>query len=144
MKKLIAYLSILIFVALAQAQFKFEISQEFKKGEGEITITGKTIDEVSVAIARTLVRLRCKILEKDEDIGLIIAERKSTMDVRNDEGEVISTKEYVKDRWEILIEPVEEKIFVVCSYEGDGAGFWSSKKKSFEEFCKKFKSILER
>jgi len=144
MKKLIAYLSILIFVALAQAQFKFEITQEFKKGEGEITITGKSVDEVLSGVVRTLFRLKCKIIDKDEEFGLIVAEKKETMEKFNDEGEVTGTEDYVSDHWEIMIESVEEKIIVVCSYEGEGAGFWGSKKKSFESFCVKLKSILER
>ena len=144
MRKFFAFLLSLIFVLFCYADFKFEITQEYKKGEGEISITGKTLEEVSIAVARTLVRLRCKILEKDEDIGLIIAERKSTMEVYDDEGEIVSTKKYVKDRWEILIESVEEKIFLVCSYEGEGAGFWGSDKKSFKLFSEKLKGILKR
>ena len=144
MKKLSVFLLTLIFVSLCYADFKFEITQEFKKGEGEITITGKTADEVLAGVARTLFRLKCKIVEKDEEFGLIVAEGKKIKKTYNDQGELVSSKEYVSDKWEIMIESVGEKVIIVCSYEGEGTGFWNSKKKSFEEFCKKFKSILGR
>lgn len=144
MRKLIAFLPILVFVVLAQTEFKFEVTKEFKKGEGEITIVGKTEEEVWMGIARTLIRLKCKIVEKDEDIGLIVAERKKEEEVFDEEGKVVSSEEYVSDKWEILIESVDEKIILVCSYEGEGAGFWGSKKRSFEEFCEKLKDTLER
>lgn len=146
MRKLIACLLFLTFinVVFIQAQFKFEVTQEFKKGEGEITITGKDVDDVWTALARTLFRLKCKVVEKDEDFGLVIAERTKKEDIYDDEGKVISTEEYVSDRWEIMIEEVDDKVIVTCSYSGEGAGFWGSKKKSFKEFCEKFKSILGR
>lgn len=47
MKRLFVCLFILIFVMVAQAQFKFEVTQEMKKKQAEITITGKTFDENS-------------------------------------------------------------------------------------------------
>ena len=146
MRKLIACLLFLTFinVVFIQAEFKFEITQEFKKGEGEITILGKTADEVLSGVVRTLFRLKCKIVEKDEEFGLIVAQRKKVNDIYDDEGKVVSSEEYVSDKWEIMIESVGEKVIVVCSYEGEGAGFWGSKKKSFESFCEKLKSILER
>ncbi len=144
MKKLITCFMILVFVVLVQAQFKFEVTQEFKKGEGEITIMGKDIDDVWMALARTLFRLKCKVVEKDEDFGLVIAERKKKKDIYDDEGKVISTEEYISDRWEIMIEEVDDEVIVTCSYSGEGAGFWGSKKKSFKEFCEKFKNILGR
>ena len=142
MKKLIACLWILIFVALAQAEFKFEITQEFKKGEGEITISGKTADEVLSGVVRTLFRLKYKIVDKDEELGLIVAERKGVKDVISDTGVIISTEEYVSARWKIMIESIEEKVIVVCSHEGEDAGFWESKKKRFIDFCTKLESIL--
>jgi len=144
MKKYFVFLLPLFFVLFSYADFTFEITQEFKKGEGEITITGKTVDEVWMGIARTLIRLKCKIVEKDEDIGLIVAERKKKSDTYDDEGKVVSSEEYVSDKWEIMIESVDDEVIVTCLYEGEGAGFWGSKKKSFENFCEKLKSILGR
>jgi len=129
---------------LAQAEFKFEITQEFKKGEGEITITGKSTDEVLSGVVRTLFRLKCKITEKDEEFGTIVAERKGMKDVISDTGVITSTEEYVAARWSIMIETVGDEIIVICSYEGEGAGFWGSKKKSFVIFCEKLKNVLAR
>lgn len=143
-KRIAIYLIGLIFVALAYAEFNFKVTQEFKKGEGEITITGKTTDEVMMAVARTLFRLKCKIIEKDEDLGLIIAQKKGENKKYNDDGEVISSKEYISDRWEILVESVGDKIILLCSYDGDGAGFWGSKKKSFKAFSEKLEGLLSR
>ena len=144
MKKLFVSLLTLILALFCYADFKFEVTQEFKKGEGEITITGKSADEVLTGVARTLFRLKCKIVEKDEEFGLIVAEGKKVKETYNDQGELVSSKDYVSDKWEIMIEPVGEKVIVVCSYEGEGSGFWNSKKKSFEAFCEKLKSILGR
>jgi len=143
MKRFFVFLLTLTFVLFCYADFKFEVTQEFKKGEGEITITGKTADEVLSGVARTLFRLYCKIVDKDEEFGLIVAERKDTKNIYED-GKVVSKEEYIADRWEIMIEAVEEKVIVVCSYEGDGAGFWGSYKKSFENFYKKLENILSR
>ena len=142
-KQVFVFPLILTFVLFCYAEFKFEVTQEFKKGEGEITVTGKTADEVLSGVVRTLFRLKCKIVDKDEEFGLIVAERKDTKNIY-EEGKVVSTEEYIADRWEIMIETVKEKVIIVCSYEGDGAGFWGSQKKSFEDFCKKLKSILSR
>jgi len=146
MRKLIICLLFLTFinVVFIQAEFKFEITQDFKEGKAEITITGKTFDEVRMGIARTLIRLKCKLVEKDEDIGLIVAQRKKVKEEYSDERAFVSSKEYVSDKWEIMIESVDDKVIVVCSYEGEGAGFWGSKKKSYESFCEKLKSILTR
>lgn len=144
MKRLFVSLLILIFVSLCYANFKFEITQEYKKGEGEITITGKSVDDVLSGVVRTLFRLKCKIIEKDEEFGLIIAEKKDVIEIYNEEGEKVSSKEYVSDKWEIMIESVGEKIIVICSYEGEGEGFWGSKKKSFKLFSEKLESILGR
>ena len=144
MRKLFVFLLILIFVSFCYADFNFEITQEFKKGEGEITITGKTFDDVWEGITRTLFRLKFKTVEKDEDFGLIIAQKKGTKKTYNEQGEHVSSKEYISDKWDIMIESIGEKVIVVCSYEGEGAGFWGSKKKSFEAFCEKLKSILGR
>jgi len=144
MKRFFLFLLALIFVLFCYADFKFEVTQEFKKGEGEITITGKTVDEIWMRIARTLIKLKCKIVEKDEDIGLIVAQRKKVKEEYSDERAFVSSKEYVSDKWEIMIESVDDEVIVTCSYEGDGAGFWGSKKKSFEDFCTKLKSILGR
>jgi len=143
-KKIIVYLLSLIFVAFLYAEFEFKISQEFKKGEGEITITGKTTDEVWTGIARTLISLKCKIVEKDEDIGFIIAERKGVKDVISDSGSIESTEEYVSARWQIMIESLGDEVIVTCSYEGEGTGFWGSKKKSFINFCTRLKKFLDR
>jgi len=145
MKKSIVWLFVLFFVSvvLAQIQFKFEITQEFKKGEAEIRILGKTSDEVLKGVVRTLFRLKCKVIEKDEEIGLIVAQRIKTKE-SYEGGEVVLGGEYVSDRWEIMIEQVEGTVFVICFYEGEGSGFWGSSKKSFESFCEKLKSILGR
>lgn len=144
MKRFFVLFLPLFFVLFCYADFKFELTQEFKKGEGEITITGKSADDVLSGVVRTLFRLKCKIIEKDEEFGLIVAEKKDTVEIYNDEGEQVSSKEYVSDKWEIMIESVEEKVIIICSYEGDGCGFWGSNKKCFEAFCEKLKSILGR
>lgn len=141
--RIIPYLLSLIFVPFAFAEFQFKVTQEFKKGEGEITVIGKSFDDVSVGIARTLVRLKCKIVEKDKDLGLMVAEREDTKDVYAD-GKVVSTEKYVADRWEILIEILDDEVIVSCLYEGDGKGFWGSRKKMFEEFCSRLEKFLGR
>lgn len=145
MKKLIIFLSILVFITtIVYAEFHFEITQGFKKGEGEITITGKTVDEVWMGIARTLVSLKCKIIEKDEDTGFIVAQRKGVKNVINDAGSIISTEEYVSARWEVMIESFDDKVMVTCLYKGEGGGFWGGRKKSFIDFCTRLKKFLGR
>jgi len=89
MKKLIICLSVLIFVTLAQAQFKFEVTQEMKKKQAEITITGKTFDEVWKATTRTLMSLKFQIKESDKEGGTILALKRKGLFYES--GDVLSS-----------------------------------------------------
>ena len=142
--KMAGYLLSLILVIFSFADLNFKATQEFKKGEGKITITGKTTDEVWAGIAQTLIGLKYKIVEKDEDIGFIVAERKGIKDIISDTGSIESTEEYVSARWQIMIESLDDEVIVTCSHEGEGAGFWGGKKKSFINFCTRLKEFLNR
>ena len=133
MKKLIACLSILIFVALAQAQFTFEVTREMKKKEAEITITGKTFDEVWKATTRTLMSLKFQIKESDKDSGTIFAQKRRGMFY--EEGDVSSA-------WNVMIESDEEKIIVFCVYNPGSDNPLSAGKKPFKKFHKKLKDVL--
>ena len=137
---------IIIFMSLSVfcfSDFEFNVTQKFKKGEGEITVKGKSFEEVEEGVAQTLIRLKCKIVERDKE-GLIVAERKGIKDVISDTGSIESTEEYVSAKWEIMIDSDDEKIVLVCAYTGTGAGFWGGKKKSFIIFCSKLESVLRR
>ena len=149
MRRLIACLLFLTFInpVFIQAEFKFEITQKFKRGEGEITVTGKSLDEVREGVSQTLTRLKCKIVEQDKDEGLIIAWIIEEGNVYLDKEEWTDSVRVriISGEWKIMIESIEdEKVVLVCAYEGEGAGIWGSKKKSFKNFSEKLKSILER
>jgi len=133
MKKLIACLSILIFIALAQAQFTFEVTREMKKKEAEITITGKTFDEVWKATTRTLMSLKFQIKESDKDSGTIFAQKRRGMFY--EEGDVSSA-------WNVMIESDEEQIIVFCVYNPGSDNPLSAGKKPFKKFHKKLKDVL--
>ncbi len=133
MKKLIICLSVLIFVTLAQAQFKFEVTQEMKKKQAEITITGKTFDEVWKAATRTLISLRFRIKESDKDGGTIFAQKRPN--IFYEDGDVVTA-------WNIIIEDNEEEIIVFCVYNSGSDNPFSKGKKAFKKFHKKLKERL--
>ncbi len=133
MKKLIICLSVLIFVTLAQAQFKFEVTQEMKKKQAEITITGKTFDEVWKATTRTLMSLKFQVKESDKDSGTIFAPKRRT--IFYEAGETTSA-------WNIMIESDEEEIVIFCVYNVGSDDPFSKGKKAFKKFHKKLKERL--
>lgn len=133
MKKLIACFVILIFVVLAQAQFKFEITQQMKKKKAEITITGKTFDEVWKATTRTLMSLKFQIKESDKEGGTILAEKRKGL--LYESGDVLSS-------WSIMIESDEEEIILFCVYNPGSDNPLSGGKKPFKKFHKKLKERL--
>ena len=133
MKKLIAYLFILIFVSLAQAQFKFEVTQEIKKKEAEIIIMGKTFDEVWKATTRVLMSLKFRIKESDKEGGTILAEKRKGLFYES--GDVLSG-------WSVMIESDEEEIILFCVYNTGSNNPLSKGKKAFKKFHKKLKEHL--
>jgi len=133
MKKLIICLSVLIFVTLTQAQFKFEVTQEMKKKQAEITITGKTFGEVWKATTRTLMSLKFQIKESDKEGGTILALKRKGLFYES--GDVLSS-------WSIMIESDEEEIILFCVYNPGSNNPLSSGKKAFKKFHKKFKERL--
>lgn len=131
MKKFLIFLLPLFFVSLCYADFNFEITQEMKKKQAEITITGKTFDEVWSATTRSLMALKFRIKESEKDSGTIFAQKKKSIFDEGD-GE--------RSSWEIMIEADEGKIVVFCIYTlGEMA---LSAKKPFKKFCKKLKERL--
>ena len=133
MKKLIIYSMILILVTLAQAQFKFEITQEMKKKQAEITITGKTFDEVWKATTRTLLSIRYRISESDKEGGTIFAQKRPN--IFYEDGDVVTA-------WNIMIESEEEEIVIFCVYNVGSDNPFSKGKKAFKKFHKKLKERL--
>lgn len=133
MRKLFVCLFILIFVVLAQAQFKFEVTQEMKKKQAEITITGKTFDEVWKATTRTLMSLKFQIKESDKEGGTILALKRKGLFYES--GDVLSS-------WSIMIERDEEEIILFCVYNPGSNNPLSSGKKAFKKFHKKFRERL--
>lgn len=133
MKRLFVCLFVLISVVLAQAQFKFEVTQEMKKKQAEITITGKTFDEVWKAATRTLMSLKFQIKESDKDSGTIFAQKRRGMFY--EEGDVSSA-------WNVMLESDEEQIIVFCVYNSGSDNPLSTGKKPFKKFCKKLKELL--
>lgn len=135
MKRIITVLSILSFVALAHAQFKLEITQEMKKKEAEITITGKTFDEVWKSTTRTLMSLKFQIKESDKDSGSILAEKRKGLFYES--GDVLSS-------WSIMIESDEEEIILFCVYNPGSNNPLSSGKKPFRKFREKLRERLSK
>lgn len=133
MKKIIIYSMILILVTLAQAQFKFEITQEMKKKQAEITITGKTFDEVWKATTRTLLSIRYRISESDKEGGTIFAQKRPN--IFYEDGDVVTA-------WNIMIESEEEEIVIFCVYNVGSDNPFSKGKKAFKKFHKKLKERL--
>jgi len=133
MKKLFICLFVLIFIGLAQAQFKFEVTQEMKKKQAEITITGKTFDEVWKAVTRSLVSLRFQVKESDKDGGTIFAQKRPN--IFYEDGDVVTA-------WNIMIESDEEEIIVFCVYNVGSDNPFSKGKKAFKKFHKKLKERL--
>ena len=137
MRKLIACLLFLTFinVVFIQAEFKFEVTKEMKKKEAEITITGKTFDEVWEATTRTLMSLRFQIKQRkrNKDIGSIGA-RKGYGLHYEDRG--------VESRWNVRIESDEEQVIVFCLFY-PGSGYpGQSGKRPFKKFHEKLKDVL--
>ncbi|OEU64012.1 MAG: hypothetical protein BBJ57_06020 [Desulfobacterales bacterium PC51MH44] len=133
MKRLFVCLFILIFVMMAQAKFKFEVTQEMKKKEAEITITGKTFDEVWKATTRTLMSLKFQIKESDKEGGTILALKRKGLFYEN--GDVLSS-------WSIMIESDEEEIILFCVYNPGSDNPLSAGKRPFKQFHKKLKERL--
>jgi len=133
MKRLFVCLFILIFVMVAQAQFKFEVTQEMKKKQAEITITGKTFDEVWKATTRTLMSLKFQIKESDKEGGTILALKRKGLFYES--GDVLSS-------WSIMIESDEEEIILFCVYNPGSDNPLSGGKKPFKKFHKKLKECL--
>jgi len=135
MKRLFVCLFILIFVMVAQAQFKFEVTQEMKKKQAEITITGKTFDEVWKATTRTLMSLKFQIKESDKEGGTILALKRKGLFY--EDGDILSS-------WSIMIESDEEEIILFCVYNPGSNNPLSSGKKAFKKFHEKFKERLSK
>ena len=135
MRKLIACLLFLTFinVVFIQAQFKFEVTQEIKKKQAEITITGKTFNEVWKATTRTLISLRFRIKESDKDGGTIFAQKRPN--IFYEDGDVVTA-------WNIMIESDEEEIVIFCVYNVGSDNPFSKGKKAFKKFYKKLKERL--
>ncbi len=133
MKKLFIFLLFLSFGLFSYADFNFEITQEMKKKQAEITITGKTFNEVWKATTRTLMSLKFQIKESDKDSGVIFAPKRRT--IAFDAGETTSA-------WNIMIESDEGEIIVFCVYSSGAANPLSSGKKAFKKFHKKLKERL--
>lgn len=135
MKRLIVCLVILGFVALAQAQFKFEVTEEMEKKQAEITITGKTFDEVWKATTRTLMSLRFQIKESNKDSGTIFAQKRPG--IFYVDGDVLIA-------WNIMLESDEEQVMIFCVYNVGEDNPFSSGKKPFKKLCKKLKDVLSK
>ena len=133
MKKLLVCLSILVFVALAYADFTFEITQELKKKEAEITVTGKSFDEVWKATTRALMSLKFQIKESDKDSGTILAEKRKGMFYEDGD---------VQSGWSVMLEDAEEEIILFCVYQPGSSNPLSSGAKPFKQFRKKLKKRL--
>ena len=134
MKRLFVCLFILIFVMVAQAQFKFEVTQEMKKKQAEITITGRTFDEVWKATTRTLMSLKFQIKESDKEGGTILALK--SKGIFYEDGDVLAG-------WSIMIESDGEEIILFCVYSAGSESLGlSSGKSAFKKFHKKLKERL--
>jgi uncharacterized lipoprotein len=135
MRKLTACLLFLTFinVVFIQAEFKFEVTKEMKKKEAEITITGKTFDEVWKATTRTLMSLEFQVRGSDKDSGTIFAHKRPGQFY--EEGDALST-------WNVKIESDEKQVIVFCVYNPGSDNPLSAGKRSFEKFHKKLKDVL--
>jgi len=133
MRKSIVCLLVLFFVVLAYADFTFEITQELKKKEAEITITGKTFDEVWKATTRTLMSLKFRIKESDKDSGSILAEKRKGMFY--EDGDILSG-------WSVMVEDADGKIIIFCVYQPGEYNPLSSGAKPFKQFRMKLKERL--
>ncbi|GAH85691.1 unnamed protein product, partial [marine sediment metagenome] len=109
------------------------ITQEMKKKQAEITITGKTFDEVWKATTRTLISLKFQIKESDKDGGSIFAQKRPN--IFYEDGDVVTA-------WNIMIESDEEEIIVFCVYNVSSDNPFSKGKKAFKKFHKKLKERL--
>ncbi len=133
MKGLFVFLLTLTFVLFCYADFKFEVTGEMKKKQGEITIEGKTFDEVWKATTRSLMSLKFQIKESDKDGGSIFAQKRRT--IFSESGGVQST-------WNVMIEADEEQIIVFCVYGSGSSNPLSGGKKAFKKFHKKLEARL--
>lgn len=132
MKKITVCLLALFFImATSQGQFKLEVTKEMKKGQAEITISGKTFDEVWNGCLKTLMGLKFKIKERDKDGGLISAEKKPGLFYN--EGDKLST-------CELMVEEADGKVVITYTYTLGTDAF--SEDKPFKSFCAKFRELL--
>ena len=114
-------------------EFKFEITQELQKKEAEITITGKSFDEVWKATTRALMSLKFQIKESDKDSGSILAEKRKGMFYETGD---------VQSAWSVMIEDADEEIILFCVYQPGSSNPFSSGAKPFKKFRKKLKERL--
>ncbi len=134
MRKVILCLFILVTFTAAQAQFKFEVTQEMKKKQAEITITGKIFNEVWKATTRTLMSLKFQIKESDKEGGTILALK--SKGIFYEDGDVLAG-------WSIMIESDGEEIILFCVYSAGSESLGlSSGKSAFKKFHKKLKERL--
>lgn len=132
MKNLIVCLLAFFFiVASAQAQFKLEITKEMKKSQAEITVSGKTFDEVWNGCIKALMGLKFKIKERDKDSGLISAEKRPG--IFYEKGDEVSI-------CDLMIEEADGKVVITYTYTlGTDA---LSTKEPFKHFCEKLRELL--
>ncbi len=133
MRKVILCLFILVTFTAAQAQFKFEVTQEMKKKQAEITITGKSYDEIWKATTRTLMSLKFQIKESDKEGGTILALKRKG--IFYEDGDISSS-------WSIMIESDEEEIILFCVYNPGSNNPLSSGQKPFRKFREKLRERL--
>ena len=114
-------------------EFKFEITQEITKKQAEITITGKSFDEVWKATTRTLISIKYRISESDKEGGTIFAQKRPN--IFYEDGDVVTA-------WNIMIEGDEEEIVIFCVYNVGGDNPFSKGKKAFRKFHQKLKERL--
>lgn len=132
MRKLCIFFLVLVLVGIALAQdLKVEITMDMEKGTGEITVTGKTFDEVWKGIIRALMQRKFRIEKVSKEDGMIQAAKKPG--IFYEEGDTLTT-------WQIIVMEIDEEILITCSVTLGTDAF--SAKKGFKKFCETLKECL--
>lgn len=135
MKKLFLGLFLLFFsISIVSAQLEVKIVKEYENGAGEISVVGKTYDEVWNGVIRGLMNLKYRVKESNKDAGSIFAEKKPG--VFYEKGDMLAS-------WDIQITEENGMILIVASFT-EGEDPVLSEKKGFVKFYEKLKEILEK
>jgi hypothetical protein len=120
----------------AQEKFALTVTKEItKKAGGEITVTGKTFDELWSGMTKALMLLKFRVTEANKDSKQIFAQKRAGLFANDYDADETPN-------WQILIEEEDGKFKVSCFFQSYAGARIYSVKKPFKKLCTKLKETL--